>query len=101
MGMWTMNRLLAGIFGLVLLAPAALAQTADQAAFRELYKELVETNTTFSVGNCTVAAEQIAVRMKAAGFPDSSLIRFSTPEWPKSGGLVVNYPGTDQKAKAI
>jgi acetylornithine deacetylase/succinyl-diaminopimelate desuccinylase-like protein len=99
MGMWAMNRLLAGFFAVALLPPAALAQ--DQAAFRELYKELVETNTTASVGSCTLAAEQIAVRLKAAGFPDNSLTPFSTPEWPKSGGLVVNYPGTDRNAKAI
>jgi acetylornithine deacetylase/succinyl-diaminopimelate desuccinylase-like protein len=94
-----MNRLLAGIFGLALLPTAALAQ--DQAAFRALYKELVETNTTASVGSCTLAAEKLIARLKAAGFPDSGLIPFSTPEWPKSGGLVVVYPGTDRNAKAI
>ena len=27
----------------------------DQAAFRELYEELVETNTTLSSGSCTLA----------------------------------------------
>ena len=32
----------------------------DQEAFRTLYKELVETNTTLSSGSCTVAAERIA-----------------------------------------
>ena len=30
---------------------------ASEAAFRELYKELVEINTTRSVGSCTQAAE--------------------------------------------
>jgi hypothetical protein len=32
--------------------PAAAPSRPDQAAFRELYKELVETNTTLSAGNC-------------------------------------------------
>lgn len=96
-----MNRLLAGLFAGCLLPSAAMAQSADEAAFRALYKELVETNTTASVGSCTLASEQIAARLKAAGFPDSGLIPFSTPEWPKSGGLVVVYPGTDRSAKAI
>jgi len=101
-----MNRLLAGIFGLAFLPQAVLAQEAsilrpDQVAFRALYKELVETNTTASVGSCTLAAEQLSARLKAAGFPDSSLTPFSTPQWPKSGGLVVVYPGTDRNAKAI
>ncbi|MEO8301725.1 MAG: M20/M25/M40 family metallo-hydrolase, partial [Rhizomicrobium sp.] len=85
---------------------AAFAQEApalrpDLAAFRALYKEMVETNTTASVGSCTLAAEKISARLKAAGFPDSALTAFSTPEWPKSGGLVVIYPGTDKAAKAI
>jgi hypothetical protein len=37
----------------------------DQTAFRELYKELVQTNTTLSAGSCTLAAEHIAAHLKA------------------------------------
>ena len=55
------------------LAAALLSGTAasaqlrpDQAAFRGLYKELIETNTTVSAGSCTLAAERMAARMKAA-----------------------------------
>ena len=73
----------------------------DQVAFRSLYKELVETNTTASVGSCTLAAERMAARLKAAGYPDSDLTLFAVPQWPKSGGLVAVYPGTDPKAKAV
>jgi hypothetical protein len=44
-------------------APApAPSPTAGEAAFRELYKELVETNTTLSAGDCTLAASQLAAR---------------------------------------
>ena len=39
---------------------------AGEQRFRELYKELVETNTTLSAGSCTVAAERLAARLKAA-----------------------------------
>ena len=51
----------AGLVGLALLGPGvAQAQEAslrpDQAAFRAIYKELVETNTTLSVGSCIQAA---------------------------------------------
>jgi acetylornithine deacetylase/succinyl-diaminopimelate desuccinylase-like protein len=73
----------------------------DQAAFRAIYKELVETNTTASVGDCTLAAQKMAAHLKAAGFPDSDLTIFATPEYPKNGGLVAVYPGKDPKAKAI
>jgi len=89
----------------LLLAGAAQAQAPktdpSRPAFRALYKELVETNTAASVGGCTQAAQQIAARLKAAGFPDSDLTIFSVPEYPKYGGLVAVYPGRDPKAKAI
>jgi hypothetical protein len=39
----------------------------DQAAFREIYKELVETNTSLSAGSCTEAAQKMAARLRAAG----------------------------------
>ena len=95
-----------------LVVTTALAATAltpvsgqalrpDQAKFRTLYQELVETNTTLSVGSCTQAAEQIATRLKAAGYPDADLTLFSVPEHPKEGGLVAVLPGSDPKAKAI
>ncbi|THD68155.1 M20/M25/M40 family metallo-hydrolase [Phenylobacterium sp.] len=86
----------------LLVTTTAGAQTRpDQVAFRALYKELVETNTTASVGDCTLAAQKMAAHLKAAGFPDKDLTIFFTPELPKNGGLVAVYPGTDPKAKAI
>jgi acetylornithine deacetylase/succinyl-diaminopimelate desuccinylase-like protein len=69
--------------------------------FRALYKELVETNTTLSSGSCTLAAERMAARLKAAGYADADINVFATPEHPKDGGLVARLPGSDPKAKAI
>lgn len=74
---------------------------AGEQRFRELYKELVETNTTLSAGSCTLAAERMAARLKAAGFPESDLHPFAAPGHEKEGGLVAIYPGKDAKAKAI
>ncbi|MDT8758982.1 M20/M25/M40 family metallo-hydrolase [Sphingomonas psychrotolerans] len=92
----------AGVAAGMLVAPAAAQNVRpDQAKFRELYKELVETNTTLSAGSCTLAAERMAARLKAAGFTDSQLTLFSTPEHPKEGGLVAVYPGTSKTAKPI
>jgi acetylornithine deacetylase/succinyl-diaminopimelate desuccinylase-like protein len=73
----------------------------DQAAFREIYKELVETNTSLSAGSCTEAAEKMAARLRKAGYPDSDLHLFATADHPKEGGLVAILPGTDPKARAI
>lgn len=89
---------------MLLAAPAIAAEApprADQLAFRDLYKELVETNTTLSSGSCTLAAERMAARLKAAGLPASQLTLFATPENPKEGGLVAVYPGTSKTAKPI
>jgi acetylornithine deacetylase/succinyl-diaminopimelate desuccinylase-like protein len=59
---------------------------------REIFKQLVEINTTHSVGNTTQAADAMAARFKAAGFPDAD-IRVLGPK-PNKGNLVVRYRGT-------
>jgi acetylornithine deacetylase/succinyl-diaminopimelate desuccinylase-like protein len=82
-------------------SPAMPKADPTQPAFRALYKELVETNTTASAGDCTLAAQRLAARMKAAGFPESDLTVFVPEKFPKSGGLVAVYPGRDTKAKAV
>ncbi|MGQ2936421.1 MAG: M20/M25/M40 family metallo-hydrolase, partial [Sphingopyxis sp.] len=89
---------------MLLAAPAIAAEAQprpDQLAFRDLYKELVETNTTLSSGSCTLAAERMATRLKAAGIPASQLTLFATAENPKEGGLVAVYPGTSKTAKPL
>ena len=97
-----MRGLVLGAVLAALTAQQAQAQIRpDQAAFRALYKELVETNTTLSSGSCTLAAERLAARMKAAGYAEKDLTVFSTPEKPKEGGLVAILPGTSRKAKPI
>lgn len=99
-----MKKLVGAALGVTLAASAAAAQTAprpDQTEFRSLYKELVETNTTLSAGSCTLAAERMAARLKAAGIPDSQLTLFAVPEHPKEGGLVVVYPGTSKTLKPM
>ena len=90
---------------LTMLGSSALAAETplrpDQAAFRELYEELVETNTTLSSGSCTLAAERMAARLRAAGLPDSQITVFAHPDHPKEGGLVAVYPGTSTTLKPI
>lgn len=88
---------------LAALSSSVVAQPIrpDQAAFREIYKELVETNTTQSTGSCTLAAERMAARLKAAGYRDQDITLFATPDHPKDGGLVAIYPGTSKRAKPL
>jgi acetylornithine deacetylase/succinyl-diaminopimelate desuccinylase-like protein len=90
-----------------LLAPPAASAMAPapvnngEAEFRAIYKELVETNTTLSSGSCTLAAERMAARLRAAGFPESDLHIITVPDHPKEGNLVAVLPGSDPEAKAL
>jgi acetylornithine deacetylase/succinyl-diaminopimelate desuccinylase-like protein len=69
--------------------------------FRETYKELVETNTTLSVGDCTLAAQRMAARLRAAGYPEADLRVFIPDGHPKEGGLLAILHGSNPKLKAI
>jgi acetylornithine deacetylase/succinyl-diaminopimelate desuccinylase-like protein len=82
-------------------AAAAGSSGATEGRFRDLYKELVETNTTLSSGSCTLAAQRMADRLKAAGYPAEDFHPFSVPDHPNEGGLVFVSPGRDPKLKAI
>lgn len=62
-----------------------------QALAKDLLRELVEINTTVSAGSTTRAAEAMAVRLRAAGFPDSDL--FLGGGSPVRGNLVARLRG--------
>ncbi|HEY2165000.1 MAG TPA: M20/M25/M40 family metallo-hydrolase [Gemmatimonadaceae bacterium] len=80
----------------LLIATPTLAQQASSSDYhalgRAILRELIETNTTASVGNTTVAAEQLQVRFKDAGFApeDDQVVGPS----PKNRNLVVRYRGS-------
>lgn len=87
-------------------AAAAATTTAgaprqDQLEFRELFRELIETNTSHSIGSCTSAAQRMAAHLRAAGYPDSDIHPFAVADHPKDGGVVAVLPGSDPSAKAI
>ncbi len=94
------HSLLALSLVLASLATAAATQTPsphDQLA-RDILKQLIEINTTDSVGDNTKAAEAMAARLKAAGFPDAD-VQVLGPN-PRKGNLVARLRGTG-KAKPI
>jgi acetylornithine deacetylase/succinyl-diaminopimelate desuccinylase-like protein len=70
---------------------ALQAQTGpNDSRARDIYKELVEINTTDTpAGNVTKAAEAMAARLKAAGFPAAD-IQVLGPD-PKKGNLVLRW----------
>jgi acetylornithine deacetylase/succinyl-diaminopimelate desuccinylase-like protein len=83
------------------LAQPALAQgtspTPAQRELREIYKELVEINTTDSAGSCTEAAQALAARLKAAGLSAQDVQVIVPPGGPKKGNLVARYRGSGAK----
>jgi acetylornithine deacetylase/succinyl-diaminopimelate desuccinylase-like protein len=80
---------------------ASQAARAGEAEFRALYKELVEINTTLSLGSCTDAANAMKARLIAAGYSDAQAQVIVPNGWPKQGNLVALLPGTDAKLKPV
>ncbi|MFC5346072.1 M20/M25/M40 family metallo-hydrolase [Brevundimonas staleyi] len=109
----TRQRLLIGVAviavvlgGALMIATASKAQTApalrsDQQAFRALYEELVETNTTLSEGSCTLAGERMAARLLAAGYSAADVRVLAPEDRPKDGNLVATLHGSNPNAPAL
>jgi acetylornithine deacetylase/succinyl-diaminopimelate desuccinylase-like protein len=78
-------------------SPAGRAQSLDQTRqmARDIFKQLIEINTTDSVGNVTTAAEAMAKRLRGAGFSESDLHVAGPNERKKN--LVVRYRGAGKR----
>jgi len=74
---------------------AAQAITPHQQVGRDLLKVLVETNTTYLAGSTTKAADLLAARFRAAGFPTSDVIVVGpdTGRDAKDKNLIVRFRG--------
>ena len=64
---------------------------------REIYQELVEINTTDSVGSCTEAAKAMAARLKTGGYTDAEMQLIIPPGGPKKGNLIARLKGNGTK----
>jgi len=71
---------------------AAQALTDYQQMAEDTLRQLIEINTTDSVGNVTTAAEALAKRLREAGFPEKD-IELAGPRENKKN-LVVRYHGS-------
>ncbi|MBR0694179.1 M20/M25/M40 family metallo-hydrolase [Bradyrhizobium lablabi] len=85
---------LSAAFGPALLATCAAAQglTEQQQLARSIYQELVEIDTTTATGDTQKAAEAMAARLRAAGFPEGDVRVFSPA--PRKGNLVARLRGS-------
>src|SRR6202521_49660 len=76
---------------------AVSAQGQEQAKqlARDIFKQLIEINTTDSVGNVTTAAEAMATRLRDGGFAEND-IHVAGPNERKKN-LVVRFHGTGKR----
>ncbi|HKN21751.1 MAG TPA: M20/M25/M40 family metallo-hydrolase, partial [Terracidiphilus sp.] len=82
------------VLALFLLAPLARAQTGDvtRQLAHDIFKQLIEINTTDSVGSTTVAAEAMAQRLRDAGFPAADVVVLGPNA--RKGNMVARLRGT-------
>ena len=71
---------------------AAEGLNANQQRAFDIYKELIEINTVTATGDTAKAAEAMAARLRAGGFPDADVHAFSPA--PRKGNLVARLRGT-------
>jgi acetylornithine deacetylase/succinyl-diaminopimelate desuccinylase-like protein len=72
-------------------AQAPKLDAADRALARDVFRQLIETNTSHSVGSTTLAANEMRQRLLDAGFPASDMFIGGADD--RHGNLVVRYHG--------
>src|SRR5262249_177256 len=86
---------------LVRFALPATAQIDDptKQLSHDVFKQLIEINTTDSVGNVTTASEAMYQRFRDAGFPESDLYVGGPNDRKKN--LVVRYHGSGKRKPVL
>jgi acetylornithine deacetylase/succinyl-diaminopimelate desuccinylase-like protein len=79
---------------------AAQDRSAVQRSAREIFAELIGINTDGDSGSTTIAAQAMAKRLIAAGFPSADVKVVGPATSPKNWNLVARYRGTG-KGKPI
>jgi acetylornithine deacetylase/succinyl-diaminopimelate desuccinylase-like protein len=89
------------IFSAPCFSQGVLSPDNYQKDLRAVYKELVEINTTDSVGSCTKAANAMAIHLKKAGFDNNDLQVLIPQGGPEKGNLVATIRGNNKSLKPI
>jgi acetylornithine deacetylase/succinyl-diaminopimelate desuccinylase-like protein len=94
-------RLPLALISLVLssLASRAKIDDASKQLAHDIFEQLVETNTTDSVGNVTTAAKAMAQRFRDAGFPEKDVQVLGPNDRKKN--LVLRYHGTGSQKPVL
>ena len=83
----------------LLLFQQALAQvpklSSDQELAHNIFKELIEINTTHSTGDCTLAAEAMAKRLKEGGYDEKDITIIGP--FDRNKNLIARLHGTGKQ----
>src|SRR4029077_3698960 len=85
---------LAALLSAAVAAAPPQTDAAVNALARDVFKELIEINTTDSVGNVTTAAEAMAKRLRAGGFSATDIQLLGPNDRKKN--LVVRMRGSGE-----
>jgi len=85
------NLVLCCTLGVQTAWPAAQLDAASRDMAHDIFKQLIEINTTDSIGSTTVAAEAMAKRLLDAGFPKADVVVLGPND--RKGNLVARYRG--------
>ena len=98
-----MMRALLLALGLMALAAPAGAQelTPDRAAFRAIYEQLVEIDSSPSTGSCTRAAEAMLVHLREAGYGEADAQVIVPDGRPDDGNLVAVLRGSSRQRAVL
>src|SRR5688572_11038403 len=99
--MKTLIALLAASLSLTLLARAEAADDAGRAAFREIYQEMVEIDSSPSTSSCTKVVRASEARLKAAGFTDDGLNLVIPDGKPDDGNIVARIRAKNPTKKGV
>ena len=96
--------LLAAAVGVAAFLPAfAIAQQGDKgrAAFRAIYEEMVEIDSSPTTGSCTKVVQAAEKRLKAAGFVDGDVKLIVPPGKPDDGNIVATLRASNPAKKGV
>lgn len=80
---------------------AAATDAQSREAFRAIYKELVETDSSEATGSCTKVVHQVQTRLEAAGFAGEDLQLIIPEGKPDDGNLVARIRAGKSSRKGV
>jgi acetylornithine deacetylase/succinyl-diaminopimelate desuccinylase-like protein len=86
---------------LLIAAFPAAAEDAGRTAFRAIYEEMVEIDSSPTTGSCTKVVKAVEARLTAAGFPASDVAVVIPEGKPDDGNIVAHLRASNPQQKGV